>query len=147
MSSTKLSPREDYMSSKQLMLCTYSEVEEETEIESTGTKICVYCETEKDLSEFPKHIGHKDNLDTRCKECIKEQSKIRSDLYKSAPPRPEFCECCGEVPKKHMTLDHDHETNKFRGWICDRCNVGIGLLGDDITGVTNAMNYLLSRDL
>ena len=40
-------------------------------------KKCVYCHEEKTLDKFPKHISHKDNLDTRCKECIRKQSKIR----------------------------------------------------------------------
>ncbi len=123
------------MSSKQLLM----------EFTMQKTKICVYCHVEKDISEFPKHIGHKDNLDTRCRVCVKKQAKIRAELYKIAPPKPDMCECCGKKPSKHMTLDHDHADNTFRGWICDRCNVGIGLLGDDMEGVTNAMNYLLSR--
>ena len=29
-------------------------------------KRCVYCHEEKTLDKFPKHISHKDNLDTRC---------------------------------------------------------------------------------
>jgi len=112
----------------------------------TDTKTCVYCFEEKTLDQFPKHIGHKDNLDTRCRDCIKKQTQIRNELKRKAPDKPELCECCGKVPKKHMALDHDHKTNEFRGWICDKCNVGIGLLGDDLEGVTNAMNYLLSRN-
>lgn len=132
------------MSNKQLTLYNIDVEDKEEEIDDE-TKTCVYCFETKPLEDFPKHIGHKDNLDTRCRECIKEQSKIRAELHKNAPPKPELCECCGKVPRKHMALDHDHETNNFRGWLCDKCNVGIGLLGDDMKGVTNAMNYLLSR--
>src|SRR3990167_9000853 len=35
--------------------------------------------------------------------------------------RAEFCDVCGSDGKKHkngICFDHDHETNKFRGWIC-----------------------------
>jgi hypothetical protein len=42
-------------------------------------------------------------------------------------------------------LDHDHEDDTFRGWLCEPCNTGIGKLGDNIHGITNAMNYFLSR--
>ncbi len=104
-------------------------------------KTCVYCGISKGLSCFNKHIGHKDNLDTRCRDCMKKQSRIRRDLYKTAPQKPEFCECCGEKPKK-WTLDHDHNDNSFRGWVCDHCNLAIGLLGDDISGVERALKYL-----
>lgn len=87
---------------------------------------------------------YKDNLDMRCRDCIKEHSKIRRELHKKAPPKPKFCECCGEIPLK-WCLDHDHETNEFRGWICERCNTGLGKLGDNIDGVTKALNYLTSK--
>jgi hypothetical protein len=87
---------------------------------------------------------YKDNLDSRCRSCIKKQIKVRGKLHKKAPPHPELCECCKKVPLKWV-LDHDHSDDSFRGWICDRCNTGIGKLGDNLQGITNAMNYLLSR--
>ena len=91
--------------------------------------------------DFPKHILYKDNLDRRCRECIKKQSAIRRELHKHAPDRPQVCECCGEKPRK-WCLDHDHSDNSFRGWLCDPCKTGIGKLGDDIKGVRKAVRYL-----
>jgi len=55
-----------------------------------------------------------------------------------------MCECCGEKPIK-WCLDHDHSTHEFRGWICERCNTGLGKLGDNIEGLTKALNYLKFR--
>lgn len=107
-------------------------------------KKCIYCEESKAITEFPKHSLYKDRLDTRCRSCIKEQSKIRKQLKKTAPPKPDRCECCGQKNKK-LCLDHDHNTEKFRGWICDKCNTGLGKLGDDIPGIINALNYLLQH--
>ena len=52
--------------------------------------------------------------------------------------RPERCEICGS--KRTIVFDHDHETGKFRGWICDRCNKILGLAKDDI----NLLNFLIS---
>jgi hypothetical protein len=58
-------------------------------------------------------------------------------------PRPAVCECCGGPPgKKGMYVDHCHVSGQFRGWLCTNCNSGIGLLGDDIQGATNALNYM-----
>lgn len=111
---------------------------------SSESKICIYCKKTKDLSEFPKHSMYKDNLDMRCRDCIKEHSKIRRKLHKLAPPKPDLCECCGQIPIK-WCLDHDHETDEFRGWICEKCNTGLGKLGDNIEGITKALNYLTSR--
>ena len=108
---------------------------------SPPVKRCLYCQREKSLDQYPRHSLYKDNLDTRCKDCVRKQSKLRAKLHKTAPPKPEFCECCGSIPLK-WCLDHDHKTNTFRGWICDKCNTGIGKLGDNISGLENAVRYL-----
>jgi hypothetical protein len=59
-------------------------------------------------------------------------------------PVPELCECCGRLPseKRVLALDHCHETGKFRGWLCHRCNTALGLLGDSIEKVKLALAYL-----
>lgn len=59
-------------------------------------------------------------------------------------PRPEQCECCGGAPSGRGGLhaDHDHATGKFRGWLCSRCNMGIGQLGDTLANVLRAARYL-----
>ena len=109
--------------------------------EIVKTKICVYCAKEKPLSEFQNHPGYKDKLDIRCNCCIKSRKKIVEDLRKTAPSKPEACECCG---KKGITLvlDHCSIKNTFRGWICGNCNKGLGMLGDTMEGLLKATNYL-----
>ena len=32
------------------------------------------------------------------------------------------CQICGNVPKRGLDQDHDHKTNRTRGWLCHRCN-------------------------
>lgn len=60
-------------------------------------------------------------------------------------PTPARCECCG-VPFAEMTkgarLDHDHKTNTFRGWLCQRCNTALGMLGDTLGGVLRLVRYV-----
>lgn len=51
------------------------------------------------------------------------------------------CEICGLHFKK-LHYDHDHDTGLFRGWLCNRCNVGVGMLGDDVDIVRAAETYL-----
>ena len=57
-------------------------------------------------------------------------------------------EFLGQVPcekcKKSLavTVDHCHKTNTFRGLLCRKCNAGIGLLGDDLQGIEDAVSYL-----
>jgi hypothetical protein len=62
-----------------------------------------------------------------------------------APSRtiPAVCECCGQPPSRiGLALDHCHRTGKFRGWLCPKCNTGIGMLCDSVTGVRKALAYL-----
>jgi|688.fasta_scaffold650305_1 hypothetical protein len=108
-------------------------------------KVCMYCKKRKNLKSFPKHISHKDNLDSRCRSCIKKHTKIRNKLHKKAPPKPNDCECCHILPKKWV-LDHNHTNNSFRGWLCDRCNTGLGKFDDNIDGIINALEYLCQKD-
>lgn len=60
---------------------------------------------------------------------------------RAAPLR---CECCGNKPSKtrSLALDHCHVTGKFRGWLCVRCNTGLGGLGDSIAGLQRGLAYL-----
>lgn len=115
-------------------------------------KQCSDCGEHKPLHEFPKHIGHYDNLDSRCRSCIKFRANERKLAERSAPrpkPNPRVCECC-KKPLEHgngrrkvdLACDHDRKTGAFRGWLCNRCNVGIGLLGDDEEGILTALEYL-----
>lgn len=52
------------------------------------------------------------------------------------------CVICGA--KRHLHLDHDHKTGRFRGVLCSKHNNGLGFLGDDIEGLEAALAYLRS---
>jgi len=56
-------------------------------------------------------------------------------------PQPERCELCSRIPKT-WHLDHCHATGKFRGWLCNRCNLSLGHLGDNIAGLKLAIDYI-----
>jgi Recombination endonuclease VII len=66
----------------------------------------------------------------------------RNKMPKPTHPAPKACECCGEKFTETPCIDHDHKTLLFRGWICRTCNTGIGLLGDNLEGIANALAYL-----
>lgn len=59
-----------------------------------------------------------------------------TDETKSGP-----CEICGREANP-LHWDHDHATGLFRGWLCGRCNRGIGLLNDNPDTLTAAARYL-----
>jgi hypothetical protein len=106
-------------------------------------KKCIHCEKEKPLCEFQSDRGSWHPL---CIKCHRRMGKVNAKVRKTAPPMPLLCDCCGKSakdrPRGKLCMDHDHDTEQFRGWICDRCNIGIGKLGDSIEGVMNALRYL-----
>lgn len=59
--------------------------------------------------------------------------------------RTGFCPIC--LREKPLVCDHHHGPNNegnTRGWICDRCNRGLGHLGDTAENVRRALDYLLA---
>ena len=82
-----------------------------------------------------------------------EKSKSHSRKYRGLPQptrsEPKTCERCNKPESsklngkvKSLCLDHCHETGKFRGWLCSKCNTGIGLLGDTLSDLCEAVDYL-----
>lgn len=56
------------------------------------------------------------------------------------------CEICKRLPgTKELAVDHDHRTDRVRGLLCFRCNVGIGQFDDSAELLLKAAEYL--RDI
>lgn len=82
----------------------------------------------------------------RYRELRRAYDREKAGLPLPERPCPESCEACGRTQAangKALALDHCHETGKFRGWLCDKCNRGLGFLGDNADGVRAALEYLL----
>lgn len=47
-----------------------------------------------------------------------------------------------EEKARRPHVDHDHQTGMIRGLLCTRCNVGIGMLGDDPDRMLVAVKYV-----
>ena len=108
-------------------------------------KKCNKCDTIKPLSSFRQcrlYRGMEQGEYTRS--CEKRLAKQLAQAKIDAPPKTKKC-CCCFSESDHLVLDHDHETGKFRGWLCRNCNQGIGKLGDNLQGVTKAVKYLICR--
>lgn len=57
-----------------------------------------------------------------------------------AKQQDELCALCRIKPP--VDVDHCHTTGKIRGLLCRGCNVGLGLFGDSVDGLTKAIAYL-----
>ena len=109
------------------------------------TIVCRHCKKEKPLMMFRLYRratgDHRQSRSTSCKECQKSHSKVVDKIRKTAPPQTTYCAICNKQDIKTV-LDHCYETETFRGWLCHHCNLAIGLLGDDVEGLTKALKYV-----
>jgi len=51
------------------------------------------------------------------------------------------CEICGDLMTKPY-VDHCHSTNKVRGLLCMKCNMGLGHFKDSTVTMNNAIKYI-----
>lgn len=88
-----------------------------------------------------------------CKECRKKQHQVVNKLRKAVlhPDDDHTCPICGRTKDDFeddrgnyggWCLDHCHKTKGFRGWICQRCNLGLGNFKDDVEALKRAVEYL-----
>ncbi len=53
------------------------------------------------------------------------------------------CAICQLPPDwRALAVDHDHKTGLVRGILCYKCNVGIGMLNEDLVRIDRAATYL-----
>ncbi len=140
--------------------------EEKTYAENWASKThitCNKCGVEKLISEYYK--GHK-----RCKDCYSKDYKDKRPSYDEKKDymlkytygedfgleqyknvlqeQNEVCAIClnpntnGRKDSNNLYVDHDHNTGKDRGLLCSNCNRMLGLVGDNISTLTNAVKYL-----
>lgn len=78
---------------------------------------------------------------------LNQQQLVRTTIAReilAGRPRPQVCEVCGQEPKVFMHFDHDHKTGKFRAWLCDPCNLILGLAKDNPKTLRGLANLLES---
>ena len=122
------------------------------------TKECLSCSLQRPLTAFH-------NRQSRCKPCrskddrqryyekdrgnyLKRTYGITSEDYDEMYSEQEGC-CliCGihqSELKSRFCVDHDHDTGKVRGLLCNGCNNGIGKLKDNYDLLYRAADYLRS---
>jgi hypothetical protein len=107
--------------------------------------VCRICRESKNNTDMvinhttPVKIHYKDI----CKPCSTNKSRIVNRLRKihAYPDEQYQCPICLRQANKYY-LDHDWATGSFRGWLCNGCNVSLGLLKDNVDNLKRAIAYL-----
>lgn len=119
---------------------------------------CRVCHFYKESALFPKNSTYKSGRATICLVCSAKRSsedRKKNPLKRKAAKfrtteavlqvlfsSTEVCQICGEEDRRGLCIDHNHETGKIRGLLCDNCNKGIGLLREDSYILEKAKRYL-----
>ena len=125
-------------------------------------KTCSKCKTEKRVEDFyPAKHNTTTGLASWCKECsmvvnrecyLRRTYGLGNKEYEEILESQNYgCAICGKredtflltIGKtKLLAVDHDKETERIRGILCENCNRGIGLLKHDIEILKKAVDYL-----
>lgn len=115
-------------------------------------KLCSKCNSLLPKESFSPSSGGK-YLRPECKECSRKLSKERLELKKihGSPSKEHTCPICLKDESQLSgiggnagvwTIDHNHDKNEFRGFLCHNCNRGIGIFKDDTSRLQRAIEYL-----
>jgi hypothetical protein len=129
-------------------------------------KHCNGCSTTKDKTEFWKSqslciVCAKDRQKTRWESRSPKRRLEQHLKYKYGITREEFNQswesqggkcaiCLIELPdlmvyenrRRQYAIDHNHDTGKFRGILCNRCNAMLGMANDSARILASAIGYL-----
>jgi hypothetical protein len=127
-------------------------LEKERDYKGEDGQVCVKCGVYKKKAKFEKAVGGE--IKRRCLSCAYHAQKVINCLKEeNPPPGPDHkCDICKRTldeigtPDRPMLyrwiLDHCHETDTFRGYICHNCNTGLGAFKDNVVVIKNAADYL-----
>jgi hypothetical protein len=78
---------------------------------------------------------------------VKRYGLDPDELWEKYKDHDGLCDICdkparGDKTGRRLSVDHDHATGKFRGFICHNCNVALGLVHDDKDVLVRMIEYL-----
>lgn len=125
------------------------------------SKVCGACGQTRSSAEFGLDRRNTDGLRNNCLACsgtrTYEQLRDRQLRFHYGMTHAEYgmrleaqggvCASCGSLPpaegrKKHLAVDHCHDSGTVRGLLCNNCNIALGLLGDDVEKILALAAYL-----
>jgi hypothetical protein len=123
--------------------------------------VCKVCHNKETLERYHRKIKDPEWRAKRKLQTVKAEKKYREQGKKTAAQRKRrygidkeawdamyleqqgCCKICGKaVASNSIHTDHCHKTGTVRGLLCQKCNMGIGMLNDNPTVLRNAAEYL-----
>ena len=119
-------------------------------------RYCIKCEKSEQVSPIEKgrrvcklcrsaqcKLWRETNPRTSKASYIKRDYGVSLEEYESSMLSSNVCEICGGTNK--LGYDHNHDTNEFRGVLCDLCNSALGKFQDSTIVLQKAIIYLEER--
>ncbi len=105
-----------------------------------------YLEKKEKISTRNKRKWAKLTKEQRRELKLKEAYGLSLEEYNNIlSSQNEMCAICGKKQGEErfpLHVDHDHQTGKIRGLLCQTCNQGLGLFKDNQELLIKAANYL-----
>ncbi len=113
--------------------------------------ICKKCKSEKERN---RYIENRETILAKQRDRIRNGDGKKYDLKRKFGITLEqyhdmvilqngVCAICKKVDEDiKLSVDHCHTTGKIRGLLCRRCNMALGLFGDDTQRMKSAIEYL-----
>lgn len=114
---------------------------------------CSSCKELKELNEFHVDTSTANKRRNTCKDCRSRHRKAtritKEEHNHLRKIHNNVCAICGIdsiTLGKELSIDHNHETQKIRGLLCNSCNTGLGFFKDSTTLLSIAIEYLVTHD-
>lgn len=93
-----------------------------------------------------KEYYHKDKESYKWRNIKNSYGLTKEQFFDMFDTQDGKCALCKKpfpgMSRNELHIDHCHETNIVRGLLCMQCNVGLGMLGDNEAGITQALAYV-----
>lgn len=116
---------------------------------------CIKCDITQPIHNYK--VLASGEIKRTCKSCKSGHDKVLYKLRKeNAYPDEDYCcPICrrdieeigkyGQPRLQTWVLDHCHDSDTFRGWVCGNCNTGLGGFKDNPNNVSRAYEYLIKH--
>lgn len=107
-------------------------------------KTCLFRQHKRWAEDNPERIRkyRSKNSWTLAKRCAR-RGITPEQLLDTYERQEECCAICkSRIELSDSAIDHNHATQEFRGVLCKQCNRALGMFGDSINTLKNAVEYL-----